>query len=214
MHTPVTIVDNNNCNVLPSLAAGRVAYLVAPYSPMTDAVLQQYTNATLVKEPARTGGDPFKLYIVQSKPGTTSAKSVFTNTIQLVEPHAQRISVSGPPPIGGDSMMLHWRMTESQQPAWRTNYDYAFRATYSQGTAPLLAECVMTRVYQGDQLFPFFPLPSQNSTPANVTVNIAALTYVPWIVHTGPVSFLTFNERLDRLQQLVTANGQQNITLP
>lgn len=214
MHAQVAVINTVTCNVLPDSTAGPVLYLVAPYNAVTDILLQRYTNATLVETLSRIGGDPFKLYIVHAKSEAISARPGFTNIVQLLEPHASRISVSKPDPFGGDWMMLHWRVTESQQSTWRTAYVYRFVTVYKQGDSPMWADCTMTRVYQGDQLLPVFPLQPQIKTPASLIVGAIALTYKPLIVHTGPIQFLTFAQNPTRMQQLVTAKGEQTITLP
>lgn len=214
MHAQVTVVNTNTCNVLPDPAAGPVLYLVAPYNTVTDLLLARYTTATLVEKLSRIGGDPFKLYLVQAKAEAISAQQGFTNTVQLLEPHASRLSVSEPAPFGGDWMMLHWQLTESHQPAWRTAYVYRFGAVYKRGDFPIQSDCTMTRVYQGDQLLPVFPLQPQIKTPTSLIVSAIALTDEPLIVHTGPIHFLTFGQLTTRMQQLVTTKGEQTLTLP
>src|SRR5262249_44003264 len=67
LHTPTTVFGYDNCLVLPATEAGPAVYLIGPYADHIDTMLHQFASATLVAQPHRLGGQPFKLYIVTPK---------------------------------------------------------------------------------------------------------------------------------------------------
>lgn len=67
LRTPTMIFGYDNCLVLPATGAGPAVYLIGPYADHIDTMLHQFASATLVAQPQRLGGRPFKIYIVTSK---------------------------------------------------------------------------------------------------------------------------------------------------
>src|SRR5205085_9310863 len=88
MRTATTLFDATNCLVLPNPADGSAVLLVGPYDTLTNALLSQFAKATLVDQPMRPGGAPFRLYIVApTAVQNSSTTDTFGDDLQLL--HAQ-----------------------------------------------------------------------------------------------------------------------------
>ncbi|MBO0783830.1 MAG: hypothetical protein J2P37_33905, partial [Ktedonobacteraceae bacterium] len=213
MRTPTTVIGGDThskgtCVVLPGPGSGPVVYLVSPYTPLVNEIMQRYAHATLVQQPQRTGGDPFNLYILNARPLITPGQHVFTKTLQLLEPQAQRVNTATP------WMVTHWGVTESRKAAWRTDYNYTFKATLDGQSGSLLTtECVMTAVQPGTQLFAAFKLPQQGIAPKLLNISVKQYTFQPWSIKSGPLRFEVMKQRIGVSRQLKTPGGQNTIAV-
>ena len=91
-HTPTTLFDASRCLVLPNATTGPAALLIGPDDTLSLALLSHFARATLVSRPERLGGAPFRLYIVQPLPVSTSTPSheAFVHHLQLLDSQVQQ----------------------------------------------------------------------------------------------------------------------------
>ena len=117
MQTPTTVFDAYRCAVLPSIANGPAVMLVGPYSTFTDALVQHFTQATLMATPKRLSGNPFKLYIVQPMKEQGSSEGSFGSDLQLLDASARPFHFNG-----SVWLVTRWRFLHSAQPGYQKVY--------------------------------------------------------------------------------------------
>jgi hypothetical protein len=206
MHTPTTLFDASNCLVLPNPAAGPAVLLVGPYDGLTNALLSQFATATLVDQPARLGGSPFRLYIVTPAATATSSRNMFTDNLQLLDTQAQHLNYNG-----SSWLVTRWSFLRSEQPSFRTTYSYALRLLLNGNSKQSL--CTFTALRAGDQLLTAFNLPKNGSVPPSVTVTAQSFTTIPNNPFYGPLHMETDSNQNTASRVLQTIDGQDSITL-
>ena len=212
MHTPSTLFEDKPCLVLPNPADGAAVMLVGPYSPLTNALLMHFANATLVSEPPRTGGAPFKLYIINPSSQQTVANGSFENDVQQLNAPAQPFRYSGK-----NYLVTHWSMMQSADSGYGKLYGYNFTESPSnaakQNTSTI---CSLTSMRAGDQLLVAFQQPENKPLPGTQTVNVGVQSYMvtPYYLKAGPLTFETYREDTSPWKRLRTSQGTYDMSVP
>ena len=213
LKTPATVFGANNCLVLPAPASGPAVLLVGPYADLTNTLLQQFASATLMDQPPRLGGKPFKLYIVQprSVAPVPRTQANFSGALTLLTPTVQPLQSSGQ-----NMLVTQWQIQRSAQAESRVLYNYALDASLSTGEKAESA-CALTSLRQGDQLIATLNLaPARNVSTTLSTLSIKGLTFdrVPYQRRIGPVAVTSAKTEMINWQHLHTVTGDEQIVLP
>jgi hypothetical protein len=206
MRTPTTLFDASNCLVLPNPADGPAVLLVGPYDGLTNALLSQFAAATLVDQPARLGGSPFRLYIVTPAATPTSSQNMFTGNLQLQDTQARHLNYNG-----SSWLVTRWSLLRSEQPGFRTTYSYALRVLLNGNGEQRL--CTFTAIRAGDQLLVAFGLPKNGSVPASVTIKAQSFTTIPNNPYYGPFHMETDSDQSTARRMLQTMDGKDSVTI-
>jgi 4-amino-4-deoxy-L-arabinose transferase-like glycosyltransferase len=194
-----------SCFVLPDPSAGPVVFLAEPNNPITDIMLSQYTNATLIEEPPHLGGAPYKLYILTAKLASTVLPHTFDRGLQLISPAAYVLP-------GTRLLTTRWQILDILQPASRTNYNFSFQVQF--GNSSITTNCQPTATWAGDQLFAFQDLGAQSKVPSQITMQASTFTSKPTLIQAGPLTTTIFYDTDTPSQSLLTADQKRSITLP
>lgn len=208
IQTPTTLFDTTNCLVLPNPTDGPAVLLVGPYDPLTNALLSEYATATLVDQPLRPGGAPFKLYVITPISVQTSTTATFTNNLQLLSVQAHHFSFDS-----SSWLVTRWSILRSAQPGLRTTYNYAFTGL-SAASNKQNAFCTFTTMRPGDQLLVAFSLPNNTLMPSSVTFMAQASMKTPYNPSYGPFHFETYIDQTTPAKTLQTPEGKDSITYP
>jgi hypothetical protein len=210
MQTPPTLFDATSCLVLPNPAAGPAVLLVGPYDGLTNALLSQFASTTLVDQPVRPAGAPFRLYIVTSTSAQPSSQNTFTGNLQLLGTQAQQMSFNNSP-----WLVTRWSFMHAEQPNFRTTYSYSMTAlANSNSTRSSQSKCTFTAIRAGDQLLVAFGLPKDSSASASVTIKAQSFTTIPNNPFYGPFHLETDGDQNVGRVVLQTTNGGDSITIP
>ncbi|MFL5653709.1 MAG: ArnT family glycosyltransferase [Ktedonobacteraceae bacterium] len=211
MHTPTMLFDATNCLVLPNPGDRPAVLLVGPYDTLTNALLSQFATATLVDQPVRPGGAPFRLYIVApTSVQSSSTTGTFGNDLQLL--HAQSWVLSSD---NSSWLVTRWNLLRSAQPSMRTVYNYTVTAQLrGTGATGQPALCSFTSMHGGDQLLVAFSLPKGRPLPASVTVGVQSFTTTPYNPTYGPLHFETYIDNNTPSITLHTPEGGDAVTVP
>jgi hypothetical protein len=180
--------------------------LVGPYDGLTNALLSQFAAATLVDQPARLGGSPFRLYIVTPAATPTSSQNMFTGNLQLLDTQARHLNYNG-----SSWLVTRWSLLHSEQPSFRTTYSYALRVLFNGNGEQSL--CTFTAIRAGDQLLVAFGLPKNGSVPASVMINAQSFMTIPNNPFYGPFHMETDSDQSMARRVLQTMDGKDSITL-
>ncbi len=213
MPTAVTVFDASHCLVLPNPTAGPAVLLVGPSDQLTTTLLKQYATMTLIKQPPRLGGVPFRLYIIQSRQAssTHTSSQAFMPHLQLLDDHAQLLNNNQLPLLA-----TRWQMLYSAQPSYRTTYTYAFTASpNSNGSAALSMQslCVATSLRAGDQLIVAFSLPQNSTTPTSLRIAATFYTVQPYTPTIQSLHLETIRDQKTTATPLQTTDGANSILL-
>lgn len=206
MHTPTTLFDASNCLVLPNPADGPAVLLVGPYDGLTNALLSQFAAATLVDQPARLGGSPFRLYIVTPTATATSSQNMFTGNLQLLDTRAEHLNYNG-----ASWLVTRWSLLHAEQPSFRTTYSYALKVSLNGNSKQSL--CTFTAIRAGDQLLVAFGLPRNGSVPTSVTINAQSFMTIPDNPFYGPLHLEMDGDQSTAWRMLGTMDGRDSITI-
>ncbi len=210
MKTPTTLFDATNCLVLPNPADGPAVMLVGPYDTLTNALLSQFASATLIDQPIRPAGAPFRLYIVSSTTAQSSAQNTFVGNLQLLGRQAQRMSVDK-----SSWLVTRWNLMHAEQPSFRTTYSYALTMSLnSGGTQSSHSKCTFTAMRAGDQVLVAFGLPKGNAASGQVTIKAQSFTTIPYNPFYGPFHLETDSDQTVAKTPLQTMDGGDSITVP
>ena len=211
MRTPTTLFDAANCLVLPNPADGPALLLVGPYDTLTNALLSRFTTATLVDQPVRPGGAPFRLYVVTPTTiRSSSTTAVFGTDLQLLNVQSQGLSLDN-----SSWLVTGWKLLRSARPATRTVYNYMVTAQPNgTGDSGQQAVCSFTSMRAGDRLLAAFALPHGKLPPTSVTVGVQSFTTTPYNPTYGPLHFETYIDHNTSLMPLHTPEGGSTVTLP
>jgi hypothetical protein len=209
MRTPTTLFDASRCLVLPSYAAGPAVLLVGPYDKLSEVLLRHFAQATLVSQPERLGGAPFRLYIVQSLAASKLdlSQGTFANSLQLLDKQAQRFRVDH-----SIWFATRWSYMYSALPDYRTTYTYSMKVLFNN-KSNASSQCVSTSFRAGDQLIMSFPLLQSADAPSSMTVSVVSFITKPLNVALGPFLLETIKDQSTRPLFLQTAEGRTSITL-
>jgi len=155
-------------------------------------MLHQFAHATLVAQPQRLGGKPFKLYIVtQDAAGaTTVPASDSAGALPRLEQGARLITGQT-----GNMEVTRWRIQREAPVAPRTLYNYQFSLTPDVGAKPVATACALTTLHKNDQLLTAFPAPTGNAITTPLSISGVAFDTVPDTHHLGPIRFTSFHTR-------------------
>ncbi len=210
MQTPTTLFDATNCLVLPNPAAGPAVLLVGPYDGLTNALLSQFASATLIDQPIRPAGAPFRLYIVTSTPTQPSSQNTFTGNLQLLGTQAQQMSFNNL-----SWLVTRWSLMHAEQPSFRTTYSYTLKALPNGNSAQSSqSKCTFTAIRAGDQLLVAFGLPKGSSASTSVTIKAQSFTTIPDNPVYGPFHLETDGDENIARMILQTTDGGDSITVP
>lgn len=202
-HTPMEVIDSNQCLAIPSVQSGSVVYVTDPKRPDLSALLERYTIATLVGEIQYPGGTPFKMYIVRARPEPQSTLQL-SGGVQVASQNADVL----PDGIGHQRMLVtRWRIQNAQSPQPLTVYKYGFLPYYGKlkrvGTEQI---CQLSSIGAGDELIPFFAF--NGKAPQHLTLGIEKFSLVQQHDDYGPLKMVTFDTMDTPHVFLHTANGQ------
>jgi 4-amino-4-deoxy-L-arabinose transferase-like glycosyltransferase len=210
MRTPTTLFNAGRCLVLPGTNEGPAVLLVGPYDTLTNAMLGKFANATLIDQPARLGGAPFKLYIV-NPPATAASGTVqaqFGTDLQLLSVQTTQLAINN-----SSWLVTRWNLLRSAPPTLRTTYNYVFSTLPAGSTAPIQTTCGLSSLQNGDQVLAAFLLPQGSSTPASVTVTARSFTTTPYNPTVGPLHLETYLSHSTPSTTLQTAPGKESVTM-
>jgi len=199
LHTPTTVFGYDDCLVLPAPEAGPAVYLVGPYADHINTMLHQFASATLVAQPQRLGGSPFKLYIVTPKiPGAMAAspKNV-TDHLQLLDQDIYPVAGQN-----GNREVTRWSIQREAPVAPRTLYNYQLSITPTRGAKPVTMTCATTALHKNDQLLAAFQLSKHEKVSAQLSVGGVTYDCVPDIYRFGFIQFTSFNTKAANVSSL------------
>jgi len=209
MHTPTTLYEDSYCLLLPNPAAGPALFLVGPYDDLTNALISQFAIATLIGQPARSGGLPFKLYEVMPATERPSSNEAFVHDLQPLSLQAQRYNYKHI-----SWLVTQWSILQSESTAMRTSYSYALTAHMNSSNAQVRkSTCTFTTLRAGDQLTVLFDLPVDESVPTSVTIEAQSFMTTPYNPSIGPIHLETDLNNTGKMTALQTAEGRRDITL-
>jgi 4-amino-4-deoxy-L-arabinose transferase-like glycosyltransferase len=213
MQTPTTLFDASRCLVLPDPAAGPAVLLVGPGDKLTGALLGQFALTTLVDQPERLGGAPFRLYIVQpmgeQQPNATN--EAFVNNLQLLDNRARQFSFDN-----STWLATRWSFMRSAEPNYRTTYTYTMTALLhgnANNTSTISSQCVSTSMRTGDQLIVAFQQPHGKIVPTSMTITAQSYTTMPLNISYGPFRLENIRDQRTQPSFLQTSAGTPGITL-
>jgi hypothetical protein len=209
MQTPTSLFDATNCLVLPNPAAGPAVLLVGPYDGLTNALLSQFASATLIDQPIRPAGAPFRLYIVTSTLTQPPSQNTFTGNLQLLGTQAQQMSFNNSP-----WLVTRWSLMHAEKPSFRTTYSYTLKVLPNGNSAQSSqSKCTFTAIRAGDQLLVAFGLPKGSSASTSVTIEAQSFTTIPDNPVYGPFHLETDGDENIARMILQTTDGGDSITV-
>ncbi len=216
-HTPIEVLDSNQCLVLPDVASGPVVYVTDPNRPDLDALLNHYANATQVGEIQHPGGMPFKLYVLSGKAEPQPALQL-SGGVQLFSQQAQVISTGT---THTQLLVTRWKVQNTVVPQPRIVYKYRFLAQANvtfkssitggrivNNTTPI---CQLSRTWAGDDLIPLFEF--NGNAPQHMTMGIEKFTSIPQHYDHGSLKMVIYDNVDTRRVSLHTSNGKGVINL-
>ncbi len=207
MQTPTTLFDATNCLVLPNPAAGPAVLLVGPYDGLTNVLLSQFASVTLIDQPSRLGGPPFRLYVVMPIASQGASHDGFMQNLQLLDGRAQHLNL-----YNSSWLVTRWSFIE--QPRFRTTYNYALTVLPNGNSEQSRQSvCTFTSMRVGDELLVAFDLPVGGSRPALVTIEAQSFVTIPNNPVYGPLRVETNNSLNTARAMLRTADGGEGITV-
>ena len=211
MHTPTTLFDASRCLVLPGAVNGPAVLLVGPHDALTDALVKQFANATLVSMPTRLGGTPFHLYLVSTQPVQTTANKdlFFGNDLQLAERSAQKLVVAQKL-----WMVTRWNFLHPQTAHLRTNYGYVLMATSNSNPVRQTTNvCTFSTIRAGDQLLVAFSQPKSSTTATSMSIEAKSFMQIPFNPTYGIFHMETDTTHDTPWLGLQTAKGNHTISV-
>lgn len=184
LHTPTTVFGYDNCLVLPATEAGPAVYLIGPYADHIDTMLHQFASATLVAQPQRLGGRPFKIYLVT--PNNTSGALLDQNLYSL----------------NGNQETRRWSIQREAPIAPRTFYNYQLSLIPAKGARPITTTCATTALHKNDQLLATFQLPKNEKMLTQPSVTIETYDRIADVSRLGPIQVTTFNTQTINVRTL------------
>jgi 4-amino-4-deoxy-L-arabinose transferase-like glycosyltransferase len=212
MHTPATLFNDQGCVVLPGADEGPAVMLVGPYDNLTDALVQQFASVTLISQPARPGGAPFRLYIVNTRPLAPATDALLGNDLQLLNAPAQPFTLQQK-----NWLVSQWELVRSAPPAYRQVYGYTImQQAGASGQPAATNQCNVTALRSGDRVL--LPLQQGSARPGQqgqvISVQVGAYVIHPYYLTFGPLTFETYKDISTPTIPLKTANGQEQLAIP
>ena len=203
MQTSHTLINSNSshCLLLPDADLGSVVMLFGPTETLDETLLTRFASATLVSKPARLGGSPFHIYIVQPFARTSQANAASDSLVlDRSKPVLLSWQNTDAPKHPAERLLATVWHNQTPRPAnvgsWWT---YHFVANYTgngfsnQSNA---ANCLFTSLSPGEQLLVPFKLPANSSTvPASLAISGTITSNTPYVLNYGPLHFQTLREQ-------------------
>jgi len=213
-HTPTTLF-NDQCLMLPDPTYGPAALLVGPYNELTNILLSHFASATLINEPTHTGGDPFKLYIINTPVVHATMQASFPREMQLL--NTQQFNFQNTPWVATRWNILHSLSAEDQ-----TIYSYGISNLSLNPDSANREEnrqCVFTSMQTGDQLLAAFPLSSGSQKPTSLNIQIQASKITPLMLDLHlfgslDIPFETGFMEFSPATLFQTSGGKDNLVIP
>ncbi|GAC1360257.1 MAG: hypothetical protein NVS2B12_09280 [Ktedonobacteraceae bacterium] len=211
LKTPTTVFDATSCLVLPAYGLGPAVLLVGPYADLANTLLRQFASATLVDQPSRLGGQPFKLYIVEPRPvvPVPQGRANFGNALALLTAVVQPMRTAGQ-----NRLVTRWQILRSASGRPRVLYNYALEASLSTG-GQAESGCALTSLRQGDQLIVTLNLAHTANMSSMPALTIKGLTFdrVPYQRQIGPMTVTSARTEMINWQHLQALTGGEHIVL-
>jgi hypothetical protein len=186
MRTPTTVFDDKSCLVLPNAGSGPAVMLLSPRSPLSVVLMTHFARATLISQPARLGGPPFQLYIVNpTVPSTAiSSQNTFQGHLQMLDTYARSVTTGA-----GSWQITRWTMLHAVQAEERVTYGYSMTVQIANEHTQT-SKCSFSSIRANDQLLVAF---AQTNRAATAQLNIKAQFYTiqPRTFSYGPLTFET-----------------------
>jgi 4-amino-4-deoxy-L-arabinose transferase-like glycosyltransferase len=212
MQTPATVLSTSNCLVLPATAQGPAVMLLGPENMLDDALLNRFASATLISQPPRLGGAPFRLYIVQPLSVTSLSQATFAHSLTLHLNQPDMMAWNDPAGATKHMFETHWTNLQNLPAAYGTMYTYHFDARYSGHNTDGQtgsAECSFSSLLPGDQLLIPFQLPTGSvALPASLAISGSTWSTQPYELHYGPFHFESILDQRSTLVPLGPAGGE------
>lgn len=228
MRTPSTLLNlsldpsyyhSSDCLVLPDAARGPAVMLLEPADTLDAALLTHFASATLVSEPPRLGGPPFRLYIVQPLSAPLASAS-FVNTLTLDKGQPMSFSWNDPDNPNQPPLQLvdtHWTNLAEQPAAPGISYFYRFTAHYAgNGTNGEIgtADCGFSSLSPGEQLLVPFKLPAgELSLPTSLAISGSTWISKPYDLHYGPFHMESILTQSAEQASLQSSSGGESIVV-
>jgi 4-amino-4-deoxy-L-arabinose transferase-like glycosyltransferase len=226
MQTPYTTYDSSACLLLPGSTQGPALMLFGPGDTLAETTMVQFADARLVDEPARLGGPPFHLYLVQ--PGASRSSSVsFVNNLGLLSPHLKQFTWRNAAPNPAKDtpqkmqitprLLTSWTVLRNATPAYGTTYSYMLNASYhGKGMEGVTSQndCAFSSLQFGEQMLTTFFVPAGTvALPTSLSLSGTGWTTTLSTPTYGPFHFQTFQTRLTPGIPLVSSAGGKSITV-
>ncbi|WP_376794576.1 glycosyltransferase family 39 protein [Thermogemmatispora sp.] len=219
MRTPATLFDAG-CLILPG---ERAAMLVGPYDPWITALLERFTQATLVSRLPRPGGLPFSLYLVEPGMARTPAAQASPwklGELQALSDQAQLLTLADSHRTATTATWLvsSWQLTQSAMPVLNTSYAYRFVASpaassESSSSPGFQTTCSFNRLQAGERLLVTFPLVDRQALPSSLLLRIWSYRNVFYTPVYGPLHLETAISKEMDLHLLQTEAGLNQVRL-
>ncbi|GHO53212.1 glycosyltransferase family 39 protein [Ktedonobacter robiniae] len=201
-----------HCLILPSPSQGPAVMLLEPNDLLDIALLTHFTAATLVSEPTRLGGQPFRIYVVQPLPATSGSQVSFT--------HALALSTKSPGTIVENQLNLletRWTNLKNLPAKYGTTYNYHFVEHASgNGTdgATSTVDCNFTSLTPGEELLVPFNLPAGNSAqPVSLSISGSTRVTSHITLQYGPLDFQSILDQRSVLAPFQSSSGGGDIVV-
>jgi len=214
MHTPTTLFSDQDCVVLPGPTEGPAVMMVGPYSDFTDALVRQFSSATLVDQPTRPGGASFRLYIVNTQPLAPAPQAILGHDLQLLNAPAQPVAFEK-----NNWLVSQWELMRSAQPGYRQVYGYHVMQQSGEGSqVASTSNCAFTAMRSSDRvLIPLkqnSPTPGQQTkVPATISVQVNSYEIYPYYLKYGPLTFETYDDITTPTKLLKTGDGGDQLVI-
>jgi hypothetical protein len=208
-----TTVFNDTCLVLPNPADGPAVFLEGPYDGITDTLLTHFAPVTLINEPFRPGGAPFKLYIVNAQTTTPAGPATFPQQLQLLD--TRQITYQSAP-----WAVTRWSILRSAPMSYQTSYAYTLSNLADGKKHTHDQPCLLTSMQAGDQLLSAFPLNNggQTLTSLDIRVETSTISALIWTPASSldplRITFETGGINTSQIDILQTADGSNQIIIP
>ncbi len=214
-HTPMEVMDPNQCLVIPNVQSGPAVYVTDSNRPDLDALLKRYTLATQIGEIQHPGGVPFKVYILRARPEAQTPVQL-SGGVQLISQKADVVSAgTGNPQL----LVTRWNVQNTVKLQPRTTYVYRFLTHTDEkfviigvngSPNPSEQVCRLSRTWAGDNLIPLFEF--NGNAPQYLTMGIEKFRSIPKHYDYGSLQMVTFDNVNTRRVSLHTQMGKGRLT--
>lgn len=214
MQTPHTIITGSHCLLLPSAAQGPALMLLGPADTLDEALLTHFASAVLVGAPARLGGAPFHLYLVQPRAATPGA-AAFAETLSAEQGPLASFPWSDPGVRGLPPLHLFptfWTSLRAWAAVDGTGYTYRLVARTPGGVSAVA--CGFSALAVGEAfLVPFVFSASLPAQPAALVVSGSFSRHFPYEQRSGPFQLLSVRQQVSPPLALHSTAGGESVVV-